>query len=258
MCIPQSQHAALSGRLAESWGGELFPPPVPWDAVCEAAARHDDGMDDFDAEPELDEETGLPRSFMKMPLDLWLDSWRRGPSLVAEDSPYAGIIVSLHGCGLLARRRLRTEEEREAAVEYLAEQEELRDEWAGVAERDPETAPGLGSGELATNRDLLVAWDAISLAVCMPRLPESFDGVPSLEGPTRLEIYEDEDADDGVGTPLLRERTLRMDPWPFAVPAVELEVWGRVLAQRYTEREAMQEALAAAEPVPLRATLLPG
>ena len=64
--------------------------PRPWEYVTEAAARHDDGMDDYDAEPELDPETGLPRSFMRMPLDLWLESWRQGPSIVAEDSPYAG------------------------------------------------------------------------------------------------------------------------------------------------------------------------
>jgi hypothetical protein len=257
LCIPQSQHAAISGQLVEAWGGEEFPPPAPWQAVCEAAARHDDGMDDFDAEPELDPDTGLPRSFMRMPLDAWLDCWRRGPSLVGDDSPYAGILVSLHGCGLLARRRLHTEEERLEAADYLAEQEELREEWAGEVERDPEGAPGLGTVALAVNRDLLVAWDAISLAICMPRLPDSFDGVPSAEGPVRVELFEDE-ADDGVGPPVLRERLLRMDPWPFAQPAVELEAWGRVLVGRYDERDAMQAALAAAEPVALRALLLPG
>ena len=259
LCIPQSQHAAISGRLAQAWGGEAFPPPAPWEAVCEAATRHDDGMDDFDSEPELDSETGLPRSFMRMPLDTWLDCWRRGPSLVGEDSPYAGILVSLHGCGLLARRRLHTEEERLEAADYLAEQEELREEWAGEVERDPHGAPGLGAIALAVNRDLMVAWDAISLAICMPRVPDSFEGVPSLEGPVRIEIYEDDGAvGEAPGPALTRERTFRMDPWPFAEPGVELEAWGRLLSERYTEREAMQAALAAAEPVPLRAILLPG
>ena len=258
LCIPQSQHAAISGRLAESWGGEAFPPPAPWEAVCEAAARHDDGMDDFDAEPELDPETGLPRGFMKMPLSRWLECWRRGPSLVAEDSPYAGILVSLHGCGLLARRRLRDEGERLEAADYLAEQEELREEWAGEVERDPAAAPGLGAAALAINRDLIVAWDAISLAVCMPRLPDSFDGVPGAEGPVRIDVFEDDGtAGESAGPPLLRERSLRVDPWPFAQPAVELEAWGRVLSRRFDERAAMQAALAAAEPVALRAILLP-
>jgi hypothetical protein len=259
LCIPQSQHAAISGRIAETWGGEAFPPPAPWTAVCEAAARHDDGMDDFDAEPDLDPDSGLPRSFMRMPLASWLDCWRRGPSLVAEDSPYAGILVSLHGCGLLARRRLHTDDERLEAADYLAEQEELREEWAGEVERDPDAAPGLGAAALAVNRDLLVAWDAMSLAVCMPRMPETFDGVPGAEGPTRIEVYEDDGAaGESVGPPLTRERTVRVSPWPFSEPAVELEAWGRVLSERYEDREMMQAALAAAEPVALRAVLLPG
>jgi hypothetical protein len=258
LCIPQSQHAAISGQIARAWGNDLFPVPRPWDYVCEAAARHDEGMDDFDAEPELDAETGLPRSFMRMPLGIWLDCWRQGPSIVAEDSPYAGILVSLHGSGLLERRRLADAGERERAIEYLAEQEELRDEWAGAVEREPEAAPGLGRELLDANRALLVAWDAMSLAVCMPRLPDTFGRVPSLEGAVEVGFEEDAEAAEPVGPPLLREKMIRVSPWPFAEVAVELEAWGRILSGRYEDRSGMQAALAAAEPVPLRAVLLPG
>jgi hypothetical protein len=258
LCIPQSQHAAVSGQIAQAWGNELFAVPRPWEYVTEAAARHDEGMDDFDAEPDLDPETGLPRSFMRMPLDLWLDCWRQGPSIVADDSPYAGILVSLHGCGLLERRQLEDPGDREAAIEYLAEQEELRDEWAGEVEREPEAAPGLGRELLESNRSLLVAWDAMSLAVCIPDLPGSFDPVPSLEGGAQISFEEDTDAVEPAGPALLRERVIRVSPWPFAEFAVELEAWGRVLADRYEARAEMQAALAAADPVPLRAVLLPG
>ncbi len=232
--------------------------PRPWEYVTEAAARHDDGMDDFDAEPELDPETGLPRSFMRMPLDLWLESWRQGPSLVAEDSPYAGILVSLHGCGLLEQRRLEDPRDRENAIDYLAEQEELREEWAGEVEREPEAAPGLGRELLETNRALLVAWDAMSLAVCMPNLPGSFGPVSSFDGGTEISFEEDTDAAEPVGPPLLREKIIRVSPWPFSDVAVELEAWGRVLSERFEDRAAMQSALVAAEPVALRAVLLPG
>jgi len=254
LCIPQSQHAAISGQIARAWGSEEFPAPDPFEDVCEAAARHDDGMDDFDSEPDLDPDTGLPRDFMRMPLDRWLECWRHGPSIVAEDAPYAGILVSLHGVHLLGYRRLDQPGEAEAATTWLAEQEELREEWSGDAERDPETAPGLGSGKLERNRALIAAWDAMSLAVCMPRLPDAFEDVPGAEGLARIGM----DVVDAGADPFDGPRVISVDPWPFSEPSVDLLARGRLLERRFEERAAMQEALAAAPLRTLSATLVPG
>ena len=95
---------------------------------------------------------------------------------------------------------------------YLAEQEELREEWAGEVEREPEAAPGLGRELLETNRALLVAWDALSLAVCMPNLPGSFGPVASHEGGTEISFEEDTEAMEPVGPPVLREKIIRVSP----------------------------------------------
>ncbi len=255
LCIPQSQHAAVSGQLAEAWGNEEFPAPAPRLDVVEAADRHDDGMDDFDAEPELDTETGLPRDFMRMPLPVWLDCWSRGPALVAEDSPYAGILVSLHGVGLLGFRKLDDPGEAQLAAAWLAGQEELREEAAAEAERDPELAPGMGAAALERNRALVWAWDSMSLAVCIPRLPGSFDEVPAADG--RAGIRFEELADAREGDALTGRRTIAVDPWPFATGRVELAARGRLLSERFEDRERMQAALAAAETVTLAATLVP-
>lgn len=256
LCIPQSQHAALAGQLAAAWGNEVFEPFSPHAEVVEAATRHDDGMDDFDAEPELDPDTGLPRDFMRMPLDVWLGCWRQGPALVAEDSPYAGILVSLHGVGLLGYRRLDDPDEAAVAAVWTGEQEELREEAAHEVERDPEVAPGLGGGALERNRALIWAWDAMSLGVCVPRLPGVYDEVPAAGGSERITFEEVEGTRDGdafTGT-----RTIAVDPWPFAGDTVELQARGRLLTERFEDRESMQAALVAAEVRVLRAVLVPG
>ena len=128
--------------MAAAWGNETFPAPEPRAEVLEAATRHDDGMDDFDAEPEFHPETGLPRDFMRMPLPVWLECWRRGPGLVAEDSPYAGILVSLHGTGLLGYRVSTTPTRRGWRPSGSPSRRSCARSAAGDVERQPDVAPG--------------------------------------------------------------------------------------------------------------------
>lgn len=253
LCIPQSQHAAISGQIARAWGNESFPAPEPWSEVCLAAERHDDGMDDFDRAPELDPESGLPRDFMRMPLETWLDCWRRGPTLVAAESPYAGILVSMHGTGLLGYRRIAPEDEegRRLADAYREEQERLREGWIESCREDPELGPHLSAAALERNRRLLALWDVLSLAICMPRLPERFEDVPAGEGAgPALELEE-------VGMTGTGPVMVSVDPWPFAETEVPLAASGRLLSARFEGGEEMREGLAAAAQQTLEATLVP-
>lgn len=217
-----------------------------------AAERHDDGMDDFDRRPELDPDTGLPRSFMRMPLDLWLECWRRGPSLVAADSPYAGVLVSLHGTGLLGYRRIpkRQVAQRRLADEYRSEQERLRGEWIERCRDDPEASTHLDEASLERNRLLIALWDAMSLAVCMPRLPDRFESVPGTDG-DQVTLEMEEAGEVGIG-----EILISVDPWPFSASEVPLAAAGHPLAERFDDEERMRDALAAEEPQTLSATLV--
>ena len=111
---------------------------------------------------------------------------------------------------------------------------------------------GLGREALERNRALIEAWDAMSLALCMPRLPDGFDGVPAAGDSVRIEMDLIEE-----GTGLEGPRLVAVDPWPFDAPSVDLSAQGRVLGRRYEERAEMQAALAAAEIRPLAVTLVP-
>ncbi len=251
LCIPQSQHAGISGQLARAWGNEEFGLPEPHPELCLAASRHDDGMDDFDAQPDLDPETGLPRDFMHMPLDRWLECWRRGPALVAEDSPYAGLLVCLHGVHLLGYRRIADDDAggRAAAEDFAADQDELADELIAECAPDHGLEQFLDRRVIEENRRLLALWDAMSLAVCMPRLPERFEDVATLEDTTSVEFAE-------VGVQGSGEILISVDPWPFHEPEVPLMATGRMLSRPFDDQESMQAALVAAEPQTLAATLV--
>jgi hypothetical protein len=251
LCIPQTQHAKLAGQLARAWGGDAFGEPRPRAQLCLAAARHDDGMEGFDSDPEPDPDTGLPRSFMRMPLELWLECWRRGPELVAADDPYAGMLVSLHGEHLLGYRQLDEEDAdaQRAVAEWREEQHRLRERLRAECERDDNLAGLLDSATIERARRLVAVWDAMSLAICMPRLPEEFDIVPAAADPVALRMC-------APGSPG-GQALIEVDPWPFGDPRVPVAASGRRLADGYGSREELRRALEAAPVETLSLTLVP-
>ncbi|HVE67290.1 MAG TPA: DUF3891 family protein [Solirubrobacteraceae bacterium] len=216
LCIGQPAHALLAGRLARAWGNGLFPAPWPREEVVLAAEQHDLGMAGWDAEPELDPETGRPRSFLDMALETHLELWGRAPWLALSQSRWAGLLVSMHGSTLYGRRA------GEPGVrEFLDAQAELQ-RWLVES-------LGVGAEQAARNQRLLAAWDRFSLALCLDRLPETVEAERSL-ALTR-----------GAG-----EGEVRVAPWPFSVEAVDVSVEGRVLVDRFDDQVAMRDAFHAA------------
>src|SRR3954453_676104 len=125
ICIGQASHAWVSGQLARRWGNERFARPEPFEEDCLGAEQHDVGMAEWDLEPELDPDTGLPRSFMGMPLGTHLELWSKAPSKVLTQSPYAALVVSMHGRALYAREdTLEPDTDSSKAVHRFVEEQE--------------------------------------------------------------------------------------------------------------------------------------
>src|SRR5437763_8520911 len=97
LLIGQPAHAWISGQLARAWGNEAFGELEPRDPVCLAAEQHDIGMADWDLEAARNPETGLPRSFMEIPIDAHLKMWHTGPRRLLRQSRYAALLTSMHG-----------------------------------------------------------------------------------------------------------------------------------------------------------------
>jgi hypothetical protein len=226
LCIGQPAHAWLSGQIAGAWGNGLFPEPRPRDEVVLAAIGHDVGMAAWDAEPELNPQTGWPMAFLEMPLSTHLRLWSRAPWLALSQSRWAGLLVSLHGSFLYARRA------GEPGVdEFLAAQASLQAELRASL--------GLAEPEARRHQRLLAAWDWMSLVLCMDRLPADVEGDRTL----RMERA--------------GEGSVTVSPWPFRRDQVEAHVDGRRLEGRFEDEEAMRAALAAAPWERVAVRLLP-
>jgi hypothetical protein len=223
LCVGQAAHAWISGQLAREWGNDRFAAPEPLHDVCLGAEQHDVGMAEWDLAPRLNPDTGLPASFMQMPLSLHLELWSRAPRKVVSQSPYAALLVSMHGHALYARRDT-TEpnpEESKAIRAFLEDQEAFQ--------RDVLDHLGESAERARVNQKLVWALDFLSLALFMRDwIP---DDVPSPDGDLHV-----------APAP----KGLTVDPWPFRPDRVNVRCYGRLIDGPFESEPAMHDALAAA------------
>jgi hypothetical protein len=206
IAIGQPAHAWLSGQLARAWADPL----EPWEEVCLAAEQHDVGMAEWDVAPKLNPETGLPRSFMEVELDDHLEIWWRAAPRMIPQSRYAALLVSMHGTALYERRRPDAAGKVQA---FLDGQRELQERLG--AGFDPE--------QVRRNQRLVWTWDSLSLGLLLDWSPFVLEAVPT---------YGDIQVVDGT-----------LDPWPFARSTISVRSEGRRLTGRFSDEQAMREAL---------------
>lgn len=237
IAIGQPAHAWLSGQLARAWGNERFGSVEPWEEACLAAEQHDAGMAPWERAPTLNPQTGLPRSFMELPLDEHLEIWWRAAPLVLPQSRYAALLVSMHGTALYERRDVArlSPADVERVHAFLAGQRELQEQLVATLKTDPTTAPAV---ELVSrNQRLVWTWDSLSLGLLLGWAPFELAAVPTADG----------EVDIAVGKTL--------EPWPFGAPRLTLRCEGRRLTGRFDDEATMREALAVAPWVTIDMTL---
>lgn len=232
LAIGQQSHAWISGQLARAWGNERFGAVDPFEEVCLAAEQHDVGMAAWDLTAPLNPRTGLPQSFLEMPLGSHMVLWRLGPRRLETQSRYAALLTSMHATRLYERRDLDRlpEGEANAVRGFLGEQREFQDRLLESLRADPATAAAATPQAVARNSALVWTWDVLSLALCLDWTPQAIEAVPTPDGPVRVRLTPEHG----------------LEPWPFAAEAVAVHCEGRRLTARFGSDEALQSALASA------------
>jgi hypothetical protein len=227
LAIGQPSHAWVSGQLARAWGNERFGAVEPLAEVCLAAEQHDVGWAERDLEPLYNPETGRPRSFIEMPLDLHLRLFTDGPRRLVSQSRYAALLVSMHGSRLYARRDLDRvpPSDAEAIRAFLAGQRTFEEELIGTLGADPDL--------LERNSRLVWTWDYLSLVLCLNWAPATATRCPTAAEPVDLEL-----------TPGGDRGQLRVDPWPFAATELTVRCEGRRLPAEFADVREMRVAFA--------------
>jgi hypothetical protein len=239
IAIGQASHAWISGQLARAWGNRRFGAPEPREEVCLAAEQHDVGMAQWDLRPSLNPDTGWPRSFMELPVDVHIALWSAAPAKLASQSRYAALLVSMHGVALQSRRDLATlgEGERELVRGYLDDQRRLQHALIERLRADPEL--------VSRNQRLVWAWDSISLALCLRWESVRLGDVPGIGGPRELVLSAN------------GEDRFALEPWPFAAERLEVHCEGRPLRRPFEVEAELHDALERAPATPLTFALEP-
>ncbi len=248
LAIAQQSHAWISGQLARVWGNDRFPSPEPWEEVCLAAEQHDIGMAGWDRDPTFNPETGLPYSFLEMPLEVHLGLWDAAPQRVVVQSRYAALLISMHGARLYGRRNLDelAPEQADAVRAYLERQQAFQQDLIEALSNDSVSRPWVGDQALRRNSGLVWTWDFLSLAVCLDWAGRTARGVPTLQGAVDIEIE--------CGP---RPRTLALDPWPFRARTIPVRCDGRRLAGRLESASELANALGRPEGEVIQFEFLP-
>ncbi|HEY2770181.1 MAG TPA: DUF3891 family protein [Solirubrobacteraceae bacterium] len=235
IAIGQASHAWISGQMARAWGNPEFGAVEPWEEVCLAAEQHDTGMAAWDLEPTLNPETGLPHSFIEMPLATHVELWTAGPRRLISQSRYAALLVSMHGARLYERRDLSrlSGADGQLVRDYLKDQRRLQEELRRQLGEDPKARPWTAPERVKRNSDLLWTWDLLSLALCLDWAPHTAKRVPTAgTGSATIELTAPAPA------------TMALEPWPFAAEAVPVHCDGARLSGTYGSQSELQAALA--------------
>jgi hypothetical protein len=258
LLIDQADHARLAGVFAANWGNGRFARPEPYESICVAVARHDDGWIPWDAAPNLDPLTHGPINFPHIAVDQHIALYSRGIQQVVADDAYAGLLVNRH-CQWLYELKLSgsrrrplwssgtTDDARELLRAALADLRRRHDELLGRLAAGCADATTLDETHLKSNSMLIRFYDALSLYFCTgPLKADEFDDVPI-------------DACGELTSIKLRpidERSVALDPWPFSGRSLTVSVPARRLPSNTFASDAeLHDALRTADEAALSFSL---
>ena len=221
--ITHPEHARLAGQFAAHWGNALFAAPEPRAHVLHAIDAHDDGWAARDEAPQITaqgkpaafstELVGKYSAFEEIDLQAYLAVRRNAVQLIAQQDPYAAILISMHTHNLLSERADRSTIRAEHLpwldaflVAQMTLQRALREQLLAEAAL---SAEALAHATLEQHFQLLQACDNLSLLSCT-----DFAGDATLLHPFALR--------DGrlteVNVRHIAARTFRLMPYPFDEP----------------------------------------
>ena len=252
ICIPRPSHSWLSGQLVRAWGNDGFARPAPYEEVCLGAALHDIGWLEWEAEPTLNSETGLPHNFLDMKPPTHTRLWTKGVRQALAFGRYPALLVSLHAKTIYTTFfdfNKAAPDDARLIRSFLDTQEDFQRATVEALAADPRMAPDVTPDAIERNRRLVAATDRMSLEICWGITGEvAIPGVPTATGDV-TELH--------IRSPHGDPADLTLSPWPFAADRVEVFCEGRRLEGRFADEAALRDGLQKAERVEIRAVFNP-
>jgi hypothetical protein len=221
--ITHPDHARLAGDFAAAWGNAQFRKPEPRIRVLRGIACHDDGWAARDAHPSITHQgkpsafstelVGKYSAFEEIDIEDYLAVRDRAVRIVAEQDPYAGMLIAMHTYNLLTAHADRSTIAPNGLLlldAFLDRQQEYqRSLLVDIAEDATLSAAESAYETIEEHFRLLQACDNLSLLSCVAYASPAdlLHPLPLIDG-TSAEI----------SVLPLAPRHFRLTPWPFAQP----------------------------------------
>jgi len=252
--ITHPDHARLAGAFAAAWGNAMFRRPEPRARVLYGIASHDDGWKVRDAKPVITREgkpsafsTGLVgkySAFEEIDLADYLAVRERAVRIVAEDDPYAGLLIAKHTYNLLtehADRSTINPEQLPLLDAFLESQRIYQGRLLEAIHEDGQLAAEEKDAQrIEENFRLLQACDNLSLLTCVAFMAEAdlLHPLPLCDG-GRAEVR----------VLPIAPRHFRLEPWPFQEDELRFEFPARHVEGKTFAKSAELERAFGAAPV---------
>ncbi len=246
--ITHPDHAHLAGDFATAWGNAQFRKPEPRARVLRGIACHDDGWAARDAHPSITRQgkpsafsielVGKYSAFEEIDLAEYLSVRDRAVRIIADEDPYAGLLVSMHTYNLLTAHADRSTIALEGLAmldAFLHQQRELQNALRTAISADVAlTQSEKAEQTILEHFRLLQACDNLSLLACV-----DFSSPAHLLHPLPL--------NDGgvaeVNVIPIGTRHFRLRPWPFAQKELGFEVPARhVVGKTFVDSNSLESA----------------
>lgn len=259
--ITHPDHAHLAGDFAAAWGNAEFRKPEPRPRVLKGIACHDDGWAARDAHPSITRQgkpsafstelVGKYSAFEEIDLKDYLAVRERAVRIIADEDPYAGLLISMHTYNLLtahADRSTIAPEGLQLLDAFLDRQRKYQADLRGAITVDGSLSELEKEEQTITEHfRLLQACDNLSLLSCV-----AFASASDLLHPLPLN-------DRGtieVKVLPVAPRHFRLSPWPFAQNKLTFHFPARhVAGKTFASSSELQAAFAAARQEMLTVTL---
>ena len=262
--VTHPDHARLAGAFAERWGNDLFLSPEPREHVLRGIARHDDGWAARDASPQITRQgkpsafstelVGKYSGFEEIDLVDYLAVRDRAVRLIAEEDPYAAVLISMHTYSLLndhADRSTIVPAELPLLDRFLegqkAFQDSMRNQIASIPNLKPEHKT---EDAILDHFRLLQANDYLSLLTCVDfQKPVDLLHALPARGGKRIPIQ----------ARAISTRHFVLDPYPFAERSLSFHFPARhAKGKLFSSAKELQDAFAAAPVEMLSVTVSAG
>ena len=249
--IRHPDHARLAGDFAAAWGNARFRGPEPRARVLKGIACHDDGWATRDAHPAVTRQgkpsafsaelVGKYSAFEEIDLEEYLAVRERAVRIVAEEDPYAGLLISMHTYNLLtahADRSTIAAEDLAKLDGFLKRQRAYQGELQALIAADASLKPEEKSEQkIQEHFRLLQGCDNLSLLTCV-----AYAEPMNLLHP----LPQNDGGASEVQVLPLAPRHFRLTPWPFAEPELEFRFPARYVEGKIFDSSAELEAALAA------------